>query len=164
MSDKTVKKSSDESHELEELQQKVEEIEQEKEEWKTKCLRALADYQNLEKRTAERIGEARVYAGERIIRDMLDVLDTLEKAQAHLKDPGLGLAMKDFESVLKRNDVQKLETLGNLFDPMSMECIEVEESEEDNIVLSELRSGYIMGEKVIRVAQVKVGKTMPNAK
>lgn len=127
------------------------------EEWKSKYLRALADYQNLEKRKNEEILASRQYAGEILLIKLLPVVDTFERALVHLKDSGLALAVKELEAFLADAGVKKLEVMGKAFSPHEMECIEVVQGE-DTIVIEETLPGYTLHGKVIRVAQVKVGK------
>ncbi len=127
------------------------------EDWKNKYLRALADYQNLEKRKSEEISEVRRFAGEIFLTKLLPVADTFERAQMHLKDSGLELAIREMHAFLDEAGVKKIEVVGKQFNPHEMECIEVIEGE-DNIVIDEALSGYTLHGKVIRVAQVKVGK------
>ncbi len=133
-------------------------LQQEIEEWKSKYFRALADYQNLEKRVKAERTELVKYASEKIIYELLAVLDTLEKAERHLSDPGLTLGVKSFWMVLAGNGVKRIEVLGKKFNPHEMECVEVVESEKEDEVIEEVRAGYKLEDKVIRVAQVKVGK------
>jgi molecular chaperone GrpE len=133
----------------------------EAEEWKNKYLRALADYQNLEKRVAGEKTELRRFAAEVVISRILPTLDTLAKAKAHIQDPGLDLAYKELEGALTDLGVKKINVLGKEFNPHEMECIEVVAGE-DNKVMEELLPGYTLHEKVIRVAQVKVGKKLQN--
>ncbi len=125
--------------------------------WKDKYLRVLADYQNLEKRTREEKQEIRAYAGEIILGKLLPTLDTLTKASAHIKDPGLELAIKELYAMLSEQGVTKLDVMGKQFDPHQMECIEVVEGR-DNEVVEESLPGYRYHDKILRVAQVKVGK------
>lgn len=120
--------------------------------------RALADYQNLEKRTLTKIQDSSKYAAETIIVKLLSVLDTLEQAELHLKDQGLTLAIKSFRDVLKEEGVVKIEVIGKKFNPLEMECVEVVEGQNEDEVLDEMRPGYKLYNKVIRVAQVKVWK------
>lgn len=127
------------------------------EEWKGKYLRALADYQNLEKRKSEEISEVRRFAGELVLTKLLPVVDTFERALVHVKDQGLALAVKELEAFLAAAGVKKLEVMGKAFSPHEMECIEVIDGE-DTIVIEETLPGYTLHGKVIRVAQVKVGK------
>lgn len=149
-----MKKRTDDQHE--ELQKQIEE-------WKSKYLRALADYQNLEKRSNEDKQEIRRYAAERIVLQLLPVLDTLEKAQKHLADTGLALVLKEFYAVLLDQGVSQIDVIGKEFNPHEMECVEVIEGKDNNVV-EEVLPGYTLHGKILRVAQVKVGKQMTNAK
>ncbi len=136
----------------------IEKLKNEAEEWKGKYLRALADYQNLEKRFGEQRQEIVKYASEKIIKELLIVLDTFEKAQEHLKDAGLALGVQNFQTVLEGNGFSRIDVLGKKFDPLQMECIEVVGDSRADDVIEELRTGYKLADKVIRVARVKVGK------
>jgi len=133
-----------------ELQEKAEEIE-------LKYKRALADYQNLQKRVSEEKGEWIRSANKDLLLRLLPVLDTLMLAEKHLKDQGLTVSISHFLDILKAEGVIKIKTVGEDFDPMQMECVMTEEGKE-NKVLEELRAGYMLYDKVLRPAQVKVGK------
>lgn len=127
--------------------------------WQAKYLRALADYQNLEKRIRQEREELVRYAAEKIIYDLLDVLDILEKVAEHNNnDQGLQLGINHLRGVLKENGLKKIEATGKKFDPNMMECVEVVESDRDGEAVEEVRPGYLLYDKIIRVARVKVGK------
>lgn len=126
------------------------------EDWKSKYLRALADYQNLEKRTSERVDEVRQFAAEVILNRFLPVVDTFTRVRDHVKDPGLDLAYKELVSILTEQGVEKIEVIGKQFDPVTMDCIEVVEGNE-NEVTEEVVPGYMFRGKVLRIAKVKVG-------
>ncbi len=127
------------------------------EDWKSKCMRALADYQNIERRSREEKNEVRLYASEIILGRLLPVVDTFGKVKAHIKDVGFDLAYKELSGVLEESGITKIDVVGKEFNPHEMECIEVVSGEE-NIVVEELLPGYRFFEKILRVAQVKVGK------
>jgi molecular chaperone GrpE len=135
----------------------------EAEEWKNKYLRALADYQNLERRTREEKEEVRRFASEIILGRILPVVDTFTKVKKHVKDVGFDLAYKELHAVLHEQGVEHIQVVGLLFNPHEMECIDVVEGK-DNIVIEETLPGYRMHGKILRVAQVKVGKSMTNDK
>ena len=144
------------SGELEALQEKNAELESR---WK----RALADYQNLERR----VSAERILHGQRAVKDvvlsLLPAIDTLTQAAKHIKDDGFTLALKHFDDSLSRIGVAKIETIGKKFDPFTMEVIESEEIEDGkkvDTVLEEFRAGYMVGEELVRPAQVKVGKKL----
>jgi len=138
--------------------QQIADLKKQIEDLTNKWKRALADYQNLEKRTVMQIADSAKYSAENIVAKLLPVLDTLEKAEEHLKDQGLSLAVASFRDVLKSEGAEKIDVLGKKFNPQEMECIEVVPSDKEDEVVEELRSGYKLGDKVIRVAQVRVGK------
>lgn len=127
-------------------------------EWKIKYMRVLADYQNLEKRTTERVSEVRQYAAEVILTRLLPVVDTFGKVNEHLKDAGLALAYKELLLVLTEQGVEHIEVLEKPFDPTEMDCIEVVDGKDD-MVVEEVQPGYRFRGKVLRVARVKVGKS-----
>src|SRR3989344_1764489 len=127
------------------------------EEWKNKYLLALADYQNLEKRTRDEISEIRKFASEVVLARLLPVIDTLKKAKDHIKDPGLDIIYKEILAIMEEQGVEKIAVTGHQFDPHEMECVEVVDGEE-NLVVEEVLSGYRFRGKILRVAQVKVGK------
>lgn len=137
----------------------VEQLQKQIEEWKGKYLRALADYQNLEKRISIERQEDIKFATRNIILKLLPVFDSLEKVRDSLKDQGLELALKQFKDVLDQEEVVQIDVIGKKFDPHLMECIEVAESDKDSEILEEYQKGYMMYDKVLRVARVKVGKS-----
>jgi len=129
--------------------------------WKGKYLRALADYQNLDRRAREEKDEIRKYAAMHILERIIPVVDTLTHVQKHIKDPGFDLAYKELWAVLHEQGVEHISVQGKPFDPHQMECIEVIDGEE-NIAVEEVLPGYTLHGKVVRVAQVKVGKIKNN--
>ena len=133
-------------------------IENQEIELENQLKRALADYQNLEKR----IGEERLSwiktANKGLILKLLPVLDTLFLAQKHISDEGLNLSIQKFLQVLIEEGVERIETTGRDFNPHTMECVGVSAGEE-NKVLEEVRTGFILNGEPLRPAQVVVGKS-----
>lgn len=139
---------------------KLQELEAHVEEWKSKYLRALADYQNLERRTQERIEDVRKTAEENLMSRLLPVVDGLKRAKEHLKDQGMDLVNKQFHAALEASGLRRMEAprVGeDLFNPHTMECVEVVEGPDD-VVMEEILPGYTIREKLLRPTQVKVGK------
>ncbi len=64
-----------------------------------------------------------------------------------------------FYKLLEEEKILKIDVLGKKFDPIIMECIEVIGNEKEDTVSEEIRTGYFMHDQILRVAQVKVGKT-----
>jgi molecular chaperone GrpE len=119
--------------------------------------RALADYQNLQKRASEERQEWVRSANKDLLLRLLPILDTLNLAQKHIQNDGLKVSIAQFLDTLKTEGVTKIEAVGKDFDPHLMECITTEEGKE-NKVLEEMREGYMLYDKVLRAAQVKVGR------
>jgi molecular chaperone GrpE len=126
--------------------------------WKEKYIRVLADYQNLEKRTQDEKQEVRMFASLVVIEKLLPVVDLLEKAQEHLQDQGLELALKELNTFFRTIGVEKIDVAGKTFDPYEMDCIEIVAGAKENMVVTVVSAGYRMHNKIIRPAKVTVGK------
>ncbi len=126
--------------------------------WKQRALRALADYQNLQNRSASE--RARVYnaAKQEVFVDLLPFLDNLDQAEVFIKDPGLNMIRDQFLKSLEQSGLQTLEVVGKEFDPHTAEAIELVDSDKDNIVVEQLVRGFRVSDQVIRPAKVKVGR------
>lgn len=135
---------------LKKLEEKVKDLENK---WK----RALADYQNLEKRiNAEKEGFVQ-FANAKLIDKLLGALDDLERAEKHLKNHGLTMAIDQLRSVLATEGVARIKAKGEKFNPETMDCTEMMKGPK-NIVVEVIEKGYKLNDKVIRPAKVKVGK------
>jgi molecular chaperone GrpE len=119
--------------------------------------RALADYQNLEKRIAEEKSSWVRMANKDLLLKLLPGLDSLLLAEKHTEDPGVKLSIKHFLEILETDGVKKIETAGKDFDPNFMEAVSTVGGENGKVV-EELRSGYTLFNQVLRPAQVIVGK------
>ncbi|MCX6723435.1 MAG: nucleotide exchange factor GrpE [Candidatus Staskawiczbacteria bacterium] len=156
---------SDAGWELEELKKKSEEY---LNGWK----RERADFMNYKKDEMERIGSLIKYANEEIILNILPILDNLYLAEAGLsqkENAGAGLSQKwvegflqikkQLEDFLKKEGIEAVKTVGEQFDPNTMEVVEeIGSDEESGTVVEESQKGYKMYEKLIRPAKVKVSK------
>lgn len=136
----------------------TEQLKKQAEENKNKYLRALADYQNLEKRI---LGERKTVienANKNLILRLLPFLDNLDKAEVFVKDQGLKMAKDHFFQTLKEIGLEELDVLNKPFDPIYCEAIDIVKGDKDNVVVDVLRKGYKLGDLILRVAQVKVSK------
>lgn len=133
-------------------------IEEEKEEYKKNYLRALADYHNLEKRVKAEREETIKNATKDFVNKLLPILDNIEKAEVFVRDKGLEIVKRQLLEILESEGLKEIEVLGKEFDPHVAEAIEVVESNEDDIVLEVFRKGYSLNGKVLRHAQVRVGR------
>ncbi len=131
---------------------------EETEQLKSQLARALADYDNLRRRTEEEKTLWIKFASTTIIIKLLTILDTLEKAQEHLKDQGLAIATLEFKKILNEEGVEEiLPKVGDEFNHELHEVIETVEGENKGKIAEVLLSGWKYKEgNVLRFAKVKV--------
>jgi len=152
------------SEEISKLKDEIGILKKQADEFKNKYLRALADYQNYEKRVNEEKRELIKTANKELILKILPFLDHLEKAEIFVKNSDLKIIKDNFVKVLKEIGVEKMSLLRKEFDPYLAEAIDVIAGEKDNIIVEILRDGYQFHGKVIRIAQVKVSKKIIDEK
>lgn len=141
----------DKDEEIKQLNQQIEELTNN---WK----RALADYQNLEKRINSEKQDFVTFANAGLLIKFLKILDHLEKAQSFLKDKGLELAITEFKKILKEEGVSEIEALDKDFDPNKMESVEVVKGEKEGQVAEVLFKGYTLNNRLLLPAKVKIYK------
>jgi molecular chaperone GrpE len=131
-----------------------------------RLLRAQAELQNVLKRhERERADRAR-YASEALARDLLPVVDDLQRALQHASDQSGGLAQgvemvsKSLLGVLARHGIERIEAHGQPFDPTLHEAVAAVETDDvpENTVIEEHRAGYRLYDRLLRPAMVAVSK------
>lgn len=127
--------------------------------------RALADLDNYRKRSAREIERRVAEAEESGLRDWLEAVDSVERAMqmeshGHCFD-GLRAVLDQMDAVLARQGAQRIGATGDQFDPERHEAIAVQPSADvpDRTIVAVERSGYTLGDRVIRPAQVVVART-----
>lgn len=120
--------------------------------------RALADYDNLVKRAEREKGEVVLRATKRLVEDLLPIIDGLERAEEHLKDEGLRMALEHFYSVLGSHGVEEIPVkLGDKFDSDRHEVIEIIEGGKRGTIAKVLFKGYRwLDGTVLRPVKVQV--------
>lgn len=137
---------------------KCEETAKQGEEYKSKYLRAIADYQNYERRVQDQRIEWTKNANKNVILKLLSFLDDLERAEIFVKDPNLSHIKESFTKMLKNEGLEEIEVLNKPYDPYTAEVIDIKKGEEDNIVVAVLKKGYTYNGQLLRVAHVTVSK------
>ena len=143
---------------IDKFAQEIDNLKQQIEEFKNKYLRALADYQNLEKRVSDERFELMKMANKNLLIKILPFLDNLEKAEIFVKNEGLKISKEHFLQILKEVGLEEINLLNKDFDPNLAEAIDIVPGIKDNKVVEILRKGYMYESKIIRVVQVKVSK------
>ncbi|HUJ91790.1 MAG TPA: nucleotide exchange factor GrpE [Gaiellaceae bacterium] len=133
-------------------------------------LRLAADFDNYKKRVARERNELVTLANERLVKELLPILDDLERAlvaaaeheEARLEE-GVRLVHRSLESLLERNGVKEIDTDG-AFDPNVHEALLAQPSEADEgMVIDVVQKGYTLGDRVVRPARVVVAGPPPEA-
>ena len=169
--DATVEKPQDAGaepgSEIEQLQAQLEQSQDELAGAKDQMVRALADAQNARRRAEKDVSSARLYALESFSKDLLPVIDNLERAMdsATAGDEavkaiaeGVELTLKSFKDVLKSHHVEQLNPLSEPFDPEFHQAISMVPNQEvePNTVLDVVQKGYTLNGRLIRPAMVVV--------
>ena len=130
-----------------------------------------ADFENLKKRQDRQLEELRKFSNERLILELLGIIDELEAAVQESKQiqsveallKGVEMTLKKAKKALELENVSPIECIGQVFDPSKHEVIARIESEEEGKIIEEIRKGYTMKGKVIRPSIVKIA-VKPNLK
>jgi molecular chaperone GrpE len=130
-------------------------------------LRLAADFENYKKRARQEQLDVRQYAASELISRLLPALDDLHNALEHKPanvDPawakGLELGVRKLEEAMAAHGLQPIDSVGSAFDPKLHEAIGHEESAEhpEDTVVSELRRGYRIHDRVVRPSLVRVSR------
>lgn len=148
------------------LKAEVERLKAELKQAEDQVLRTMAEFQNFRRRKDQEAEQFRQFATERLVTSLLPVLDNFERTLAALESgapietviEGIRLVDRQFRSALESNNVKRIDSHGQPFDPDVHEAISTEPSEEhpENTVVGEVEAGYRMADKVIRPARVRV--------
>lgn len=158
--------SEEQKPQLSNLEEQLEAEKKRSEDYLTRLKYLQADFENLKKRCDRQIAEAKTYCTERLVLELLDVVDELELAlktaqsddSAKLLIEGVQMTLKKFRKVLEQEGVSPITCEGKIFDPSQHNAIAtIERNDVDGcVVAEEVRKGYIMKDKVIRPSIVKV--------
>ena len=136
-------------------------------------LRERAELENFKRRMQREKSESLRFASEPLLRDILPVIDNLERAVAHAKESdgsqalveGVELVLRSLLDTIGRHGVSRVKAKGEAFDPSRHEAVAQVENTElaPNTVLDEHQSGYQLHDRLLRPAMVSVAKAPPPA-
>lgn len=151
---------------IEKLAHELEDEKKRSEEYLTRLKYMQADFENYRKRVDRQIEEIKKYSNERLILELLEVVDELEMAlmvarssnTAEVLVQGVEMTLKKIQKILSLEGVTPIDSLGKAFDPSKHNAVSSVEREdvEEGLIMEEIRKGYIMRDKVIRPSIVKV--------
>lgn len=143
-----------------------------------RLLRVAADFENFKKRMERERASMMKYAGEHILKEMLPVVDNLERALSHGRGEGgdaeqslaalyegVQLTLKSLQSSLDKFEVKPIESVGLPFDPNRQDAMTMEPSETvpASHVISEFEKGYYYKDRLLRAAKVIVSSGKADA-
>jgi molecular chaperone GrpE len=163
-----VDSASEGQDELAELGEKLKAKEKESEENYQRYLRQIAEVENFKKRVNREKEDAIRFANENLIKDILPVIDNLERAISHAQGGGNGkqlvkgveMVLKGLLDVFSKHGVVQVPAVGAIFDPGKHEAMaQVESSEhEPNTIINAHHKGYLFRDRLLRPALVTIAK------
>ena len=133
---------------------------------KDQLLRTVAESENIRRRASRDVENAHKYANEKLLEDLLPVLDSLEKAlelpnqsdDAKAVLEGIEISLRIFRETMERGGVAIVDPLGEPFDPSKHEALAMVPNEEvePNSVIEVVQKGYLLNERLVRAARVVV--------
>lgn len=158
---------------VEALEAELSKVREERDRTKEQLLRTAADFDNFRKRARKDIEEADRRGKEDAVRELLPVIDNLERAVAAAQQApdvaaivdGVRMVLKLFDDQAARLGLTKVKALGERFDPAIHDAIQQVETDEHppGTVMAEVVSGYRIGEKLVRPAMVVVARKPASA-
>ena len=159
--------------ELEENKKQTAALETERNDFKDRFMRKMAEFDNFKRRTEQEQQTMLKYSGERFILKLLPVVDDFERSLQHITEKsdvksiqeGVQLIYEKFMKFLTENEVKKIETVGKEFDVNLHDALYPQPTAEvaPNTILHEVQAGYTYKEKIIRHSQVIVAAELPEA-
>ncbi|GFO97237.1 HSP-70 cofactor [groundwater metagenome] len=150
------------------FEKELETLNKQLEEEKDRCLRLNAEFENLRKRTQKEKEEFIKYANEKLIIELVDIMESFERGLENAKEfsdkekliQGMELIYKQLKNVLEKNGLVPIKALGEKFDPYKHEAMMQTPSDDDeeDMILEEFSRGYMLNNKVIRYSKVRVSK------
>ncbi len=158
--------SADNSEKPDSEESKIEELEKQITQLKDQYLRNAAEFENYKRRTDLEKSGFFAYAGERLLRDLVPVLDDFDRTMGSFEKShdnealkkGIDLVYDKFKKVLEKQGLKQMESDGKIFDVNLHEAIlqQPDESKEPETILNTVEKGYFIKDKVLKHAKVVV--------
>ncbi len=162
------------TNEAETSKEDIEALKEEIKKYKEQYLRVLADSENFKKRIDEERIRERKYGSQRVLEKIIPSIDIFDKAvnmktdDEKLKNFLIGFEMinNNLKQVLEEEGVKKIKAVGEKFDPKYHHAVETEWNSdvEEDVILSEMQTGYMYKDRVLRPSLVKVNKKVEEKK
>ena len=147
------------------ISNEIKKLQDENSELKDKWQRALADYQNLERRTQTEIFQRVSEKTSNLLLNFLNIYEDFLRAENSLSKQkintdGIQAVIKNMENLLAENNIKTIETIGEIFDPQIHEAVSMVEDDslDDGTITQEVSKGYISGKAILKPSKVIVSK------
>lgn len=151
---------------IKDLEDKLKTSQEEKEKYLNLAKQTMADFENYKKRNKKAVSDAYTTSMSDTIRELLPVLDNLERAVTNSTNAeeesikkGVEMVLKQFKDILTKLEIEEIEAEGEEFDPEfhnAVMQVEAEDEEQKNKVVEVLQKGYKCKDKIVRYCMVKV--------
>ena len=152
----------------EHLEEEIAKLKEQSQEYLSGWQRARADYSNFQKEVEKRQKEMIEFANAATVAEVLPIYNHLKLALKHVPEgqgesdfvKGIEQIRKQFMEFLKKFGIEEIRTVGEQFDPSLHEAVDCQEKDgcKEGMIYEEVSAGYVMGDKVLEPAKVKVGK------
>jgi len=147
------------------ISEEIKKIQDENLELKDKWQRALADYQNLERRTQSEINQRVSEKTNNLLLNFLNIYEDFLRAKNSLSKEkintdGIQAVIKNMETLLSENNIKSIDAVGEIFDPQIHEAVSMVEDDslDDGTITQEVSKGYISGKAILKPSKVIVSK------
>ena len=161
----SIEETEDEREAIEKKIEIVDDNEDELSVYEDKLQRALADYQNLERRSQNEISQKVRLKTNQLMLNFIGIYEDFIRAKSALTSDsvnteGLDAVIKNMNTLLSENDIKAIDAIGEIFDPKLHEAVSIvkDDSLDDGTITQEVAKGYISREEVIRPSKVIVSK------
>ena len=155
----------DQIENTENISDETKKLQEENSELKDKWQRALADYQNLERRTQIEISQRVSEKTNNLLLNFLNIYEDFLRAENSLSKEkintdGIQAVIKNMETLLSENNIKPIDAVGEIFDPQIHEAVSMVEDDslDDGTITQEVSKGYISGKAILKPSKVIVSK------
>ena len=150
---------------LEIIDDEIKKLQEENSDLKDKWQRALADYQNLERRTQVEVSQRVSSKTNDLLLNFINIYEDFIRAENSLSKEkidtsGIIAVIKNMESLLSENNIKPIDAVGEIFDPQIHEAVSmvVDETLDEGTITQEVSKGYISGKAILKPSKVIVSK------
>ncbi len=163
--EESIDQTEDSTENTEKISNEIKKLLDENSELKDKWQRALADYQNLERRTQTEISQRVSEKTTNLLLNFLNIYEDFIRAENSLSKEkintdGIQAVIKNMETLLSENNIKPIDAVGEIFDPQIHEAVSMVEDDslDDGTITQEVSKGYTSGKAILKPSKVIVSK------